>query len=278
MTKPRMEQYVAKMSFTIGETGQVVEQGSEIKFDGVNCSINGAAPVNIPRLSTCITAGWIAKVGDDTPFKPTSANIVVSPSTPTSQRDGKFNTVTAEVDEQVVGNFRDRAALRNPKGTLNTLKGTEGGVRTVVQKMKSPNVGPEGTVTNRTLVSKENVTTVTQKIRELDPVQGQNTPRKVTRDSEGIRFTTEGVSAEAGDGKEPNAETMSQRISTAETDGVVVSTVKQRGRPPKAAQKTDMVDSQVTVSAPKRRGRPPKSDKKVTESAPRKIQFSRQSA
>jgi len=254
--------YVAVVSFTIGDTEETISPGTNIYFDGHKARIEDGDPISMPRLKSVINAGWLKSTDDvggvEEVFVPQSAGIQVSPSTPEKSK-GKFQTITTSVDEQVVGNFRDRATLRK---TASDVSETVIQTASVVGKIKSNNVGREGEVVSRTEVSRNTLSKVRAEIRDIEDVKGEAKTESVMQ--EGIVFQQEGISKKASGAG--NVNKTSEMISTVE-DGVIVGSIKNRDQikvkiegDVSIAPAPTPIPTSASKESKHRRGRKPKID------------------
>lgn len=266
--------YVAKVGFTIGDTEQKIEPGTEIVFDGHRASIEGEEPVVLPRLRTVIKAGWLVEESKDdgAAFKPRSAEINVSPSTPNKEASTKFNTIASPVDEQIVGSFRNRDRLQkfskdqanNTEQNSNDfgLELRDSGIE--IRKLSSKNVGKDTQEIAR--VSSGTLSRVNKEIYETEDVKGESKTQSMLQ--EGIIFKHENISKEAS-GASDNID-QSDMITTPE-QAIKVSSLNKRSnvnaidvevsKKPPAAKKIST--AKKNTSSKSRRGRKPKIDEEM---------------
>jgi hypothetical protein len=239
-----MQTYIATTDFMLGATGLKISKNSEVRFDGVNAFIDGAAAGEVPQLKSVINAGWIKPVGSDATYRPPSSEIKVSPNTPEKgTQKVKFQTAAIQTDSQVVGNFRDRGNLR---GTV-----VENGQTAVVTKLPSKNVGPIGEVRERTLVSTQTASKVDSIIRSKED-NSAAMMRDVSSVVEREGITLHNTNAGSGERK---GFVRSNHITTPD-EATVVATISKRGPSMSVAPEVVPVVSEV-VTTP-RRGRPKK--------------------
>jgi len=179
--------FVATRSFSLGNTGQTVPEGSEVQFDGTMVSYAGLAPVAMPQLRGAVKVGWLVLDAqydpNAAPPPPQMAGIQMRAADGGNPMDPKPRTevtaATVEDEEREVGNIAEHSARTAARNATNYRRGA------------SNRAMPAGSVV----------------IEEQDgvPVRTLNTPTKTggdaTRASEAIRQVERQSKIAAGTGQ-----------------------------------------------------------------------------
>jgi len=108
------QNFIATRSFALGAFDITVAKDSEVSFDGSTVEYAGAT-YNFPQLRGAIKANWLVladayEEGNPEYGKPVSANIKVRPATDDDGEAKPVESVTTDMDEQVVMSTAEHAS------------------------------------------------------------------------------------------------------------------------------------------------------------------------
>lgn len=110
------QKFVATRSFSLGNSGMNIQQGSELNFDGTHVSYEGSHPVIMPQLRGAVKAGWVVLASNYDPNDrsasiPRSAGVQVRAAKGGNPMDAPTKTLvtTADAEEREVGNVKSHA-------------------------------------------------------------------------------------------------------------------------------------------------------------------------
>lgn len=110
------QKFIATRSFSLGNSGLNIQQGSELDFDGTHVSYAGSHPVAMPQLRGAVKAGWVVLAIDYDPNDLTSsiprpAGVQVREAKGGNPMDPptRIPVTTAAAEEREVGNVRNHA-------------------------------------------------------------------------------------------------------------------------------------------------------------------------
>lgn len=110
------QKFIATRSFSLGNSGMNITQGSELDFDGTHVSYAGSHPVIMPQLRGAVKAGWVVLAANYDPNDLTSsiprpAGVQVREAKGGNPMDPpqRVSVTTASAEEREVGNVRSHA-------------------------------------------------------------------------------------------------------------------------------------------------------------------------
>lgn len=110
------QKFIATRSFSLGNSGMNIQQGSEIEFDGTHVSYAGSHPVILPQLRGAVKAGWVVLAANYDPNDlsssiPRPAGVQVREAKGGNPMDPpqRVAVTTASAEEREVGNVRNHA-------------------------------------------------------------------------------------------------------------------------------------------------------------------------
>lgn len=126
--KPNQKQlFMSTRTFTMGNDGHTIPEGSEIEFDGTFVSYEGLAPVMMPQLRGAIRAGWLvpSKVYDPNDHSasiPQSAGMTMRAAeggNPMNPKPRQEVNMDIESEEREVGDVDAHAAATRQRNVEN---------------------------------------------------------------------------------------------------------------------------------------------------------------
>ncbi len=110
------QKFIATRSFSLGNSGMNIQQGSELDFDGTHVSYAGSHPVIMPQLRGAVKAGWVVLAANYDPNDlsssiPRPAGVQVREAKGGNPMDPpvRIPVTTAAAEEREVGNVRSHA-------------------------------------------------------------------------------------------------------------------------------------------------------------------------
>jgi hypothetical protein len=110
------QKFIATRSFSLGNSGMNIQQGSELEFDGTHVSYAGSHPVIMPQLRGAVKAGWVVLAANYDPNDlsssvPRPAGVQVREAKGGNPMDAptRLPITTASAEEREVGNVRNHA-------------------------------------------------------------------------------------------------------------------------------------------------------------------------